>query len=96
MNATDAMAAAVRRAVITSGSLERRGTTPPYQGAPEGTLVRKDEAVPGLDETLSSGHGDGLAAAGAAQFAQDRRDVRADGVDGALLVVRDGLVAEAA
>jgi hypothetical protein len=46
MYATLAMAAAVMRAVITEGSLEARGTTPPYQGAPDVTLVRKDEDVP--------------------------------------------------
>ena len=65
------MAAAVMRTVITWGSLVRRGTTPPYQGAPRATLVRKDEAVFGLDETVPSACRDGLAAVRAAELAED-------------------------
>src|SRR6202022_4082690 len=89
MYATLAMAAAVMRAVITEHSLVRRGTTPPYQGAPEATLVRKDEAVSQLDETVPSGCRDRLAAVRAAELAEDRRDVRSDGVDRGLLIIRD-------
>ncbi len=92
MYATLAMAAAVRRAVITEGSLERWGTTPPYQGARKPTLVRKDEVVPELDEALSSGRRHGLAAVRAAQLAEDRRDMRADRVHGPALIVRNCLV----
>ncbi len=94
MYATLAMAAAVRRAVITKGSLERRGTTPPYQGARAATLVRKDEVVPRLDETLSSPRCNRLTAARAAELAQNRGDVRPYGVDRPPLIVGDSLVAE--
>ena len=48
------------------------------------------------DEVAPPRRRDRLASARAPQFAQDRRDVRADGVDRAALVVRDGLVAQAA
>ena len=94
MYATLAMAAAVRRAVITEGSLERWGTTPPYQGAHAATLVRKDEVVPGLDETLSPPRCDGLTTARAAELAQNRGDVRSYGINRSPLIVGDSLVPE--
>jgi hypothetical protein len=71
MKATVAIAAAVRRAVITGGSLEAQRLTPRYQGAPQATLVRKDEAVSELDEALSSCRCHGLATTAATEFSQN-------------------------
>ena len=93
MYAMEAMAAAVRRAVITGAPWRGGGRLHPIKERGRrhsSERTRRSE----LDETRSSGRCDGLAAASTTEFPQNRRDVRSYGVDRPVLIVRDSLVAE--
>ena len=60
------------------------------------TLVRKDEVVSRLDETLAPGRRYGFAAARDVKLPKHGGDVRADGVEPPALLVRNRLIGKPA